>query len=160
MTERAPSAGDLHALRIAAKRLRYALEFHAETCGLAFDEERALTRQLQDCLGEIHDHDLLLAWFSRAAGTEARTHGPAVPAPVDDTLMAGPWPVLEQRLAFERARLVRRFLRLRRRWFTRTEPTGAVVPLQEPRFVSLEAAPVQLRLMAPHKTVASLRIVR
>lgn len=160
MTERAPAAADLHTLRIAVKRLRYVLDFHAETCGIAFDEERSLTRQLQDCLGEIHDHDLLLAWFAKAAGTDARMHGRTGPAPVDDALMAGPWPVLEKRLAAERARLLRRFLRLRRKWLARTEPAGTVAPLEEPRFVSLEAAPVQLRLLAPRKTVASLRIVR
>ena len=51
MTERQPEAEDLHALRIGFKRLRYVLDFHAEVCGIAFDEERRLTRLLQDCLG-------------------------------------------------------------------------------------------------------------
>jgi hypothetical protein len=59
-----------------------------------------------------------------------------------------------------RQRLLRRFLRLRGRWLKRTEPAGIVAPLEEPRFVALEAAPVQLRIAAPQKTVASLRIVR
>ena len=158
MAERLPSVSDLHKLRITVKRLRYVLDFHAETCGVAYDEERRLARQLQDCLGEIHDHDLLLEWFAEAAGTAAHERGPRPPA--KQALLAGPWPVLEQRLAFDRARLFRRFLRLRRRWFARTEPAGTVVPLEEPRFVSLEAAPVQLRLEAPRRTVASLQLVR
>ncbi len=152
MTERSPSAPDLHKLRIVVKRLRYVLDFHAETCGLAFDEERTLTRALQDCLGELHDHDLLLSWFAE---------GPdAVAAPVEAALFAGAWQVLPERLAAGRARLLRKFLRLRRRWLARTEPARTVAPFEEPRFVSLEAAPVQLRLTAPQKTVASLRIVR
>ena len=151
MVERTPEADDLHALRIAVKRLRYALDFHAETCGLAFDAERRLTRLLQDCLGEIHDHDVLLGWF---AGRHAAT------APVEAELFAGAWRVLPGRLAADRARLVRRFSRLRREWLARTEPAGSVVPIDAPRFVNLEAAPVQLRLAAPQRTVASLRIVR
>jgi CHAD domain-containing protein len=152
MTEREPEAADLHALRITIKGLRYALEFHAETSGLAFEEERTLTRDLQDCLGEIHDHDVLLSWFSGAADQGA--------TPVEAQLFAGAWHALPERLAADRARLFRRFIRLRRRWRKRTEPAGTVAPLEEPRFVTLEAAPVQLRLSPPQKTVASLRIVR
>jgi CHAD domain-containing protein len=148
MTERLPSPGDLHQLRITIKRLRYLLDFHAETCGIAYDEERRLARELQDCLGEIHDHDLVLAWFAKAAGAAPRTRGRARRGPVKAALLAGPWPVL------------RRFVRLRRRWVARTEPAGRVAPLEAPRFVSLEAAPVQLRLEAPHRTVASLQLVR
>jgi CHAD domain-containing protein len=160
MAERLPSPSDLHRLRIAIKRMRYVLDFHAETCGIAYEEERRLARQLQDCLGEIHDHDLLLWWFAEAAGTAAQALARAPRAPVKRALLAGPWPVLEQRLALDRARLLRRFVRLRRRWLARTEPVGTVVPLEEPRFVSLEAAPVQLRLEAPRRTVASLQLVR
>jgi CHAD domain-containing protein len=152
MTEREPEAPALHELRITIKGLRYALEFHAETSGLAFEEERALTRDLQDCLGEIHDHDVLLSWFSGLADRSA--------TPVEAQLFAGAWRLLPERLAAERARLFRRFIRLRRRWRKRTEPASTVAPLEEPRFVTLEAAPVQLRLAAPQKTVASLRIVR
>jgi CHAD domain-containing protein len=152
MTEREPEAADLHTLRITIKRLRYALDFHAETCGLAFDEERTLTRDLQDCLGEIHDHDLLLSWFGGASDAAA--------TPVEAALFAGAWRVLPERLAAERGKLLRRFIRLRRKWLRRTEPAGNVAPLEAPRFVTLEAAPVQLRLSPPQKTVASLRIVR
>ncbi len=168
MVERAPEAADLHALRIAVKRLRYVLDFHAEVCGIAFDEERRLTRLLQDCLGEIHDHDLLLEWFTEAEGTGAQGHGrtgkrrrgSVARPPVEAELFRGVWRVLPERLAADRARLLRRFLRLRRQWLARTEPGGTVVPLEAPRFVNLEAAPVQLRLSTLQKTVASLRIVR
>jgi len=151
MAERAPDAADLHELRIAFKRLRYVLDFHAETCGIAFDEERRLSRLLQDCLGAIHDHDVLIEWF---AGRHASA------TPVEAELFAGAWRVLPERLTAGRAKLLRRFLRLRREWLARTEPAGPVVALEAPRFVNLEAAPVQLRLAAPQRTVASLRIVR
>jgi CHAD domain-containing protein len=161
MVERQPSPSDLHKLRITIKRLRYVLDFHAETCGVAYDEERRLARDLQDCLGELHDHDVLLGWLAEAAGGEAPAGRRAARPPLKRALLAGPWPVLEQRLAADRAKLLRRFLRLRRRWVARTEPPGMVAPIEAPRFVSLEAAPVQLRLEAPaHRTVASLRIVR
>jgi CHAD domain-containing protein len=152
MTDRRPAPQDLHALRIGIKRLRYVLEFHAETCGIAFDEERRLTRQLQDCLGEIHDHDVLLAWLG------GERVGPATPVP--PRLFAVTWRLLPERLAAERAKLERRFLRLRRQWLARTAPASVVAPLEAPRFVRLEAAPVQLRLAPSQKTVASLRIVR
>ncbi len=152
MTERAPDAVDLHKQRIAVKRLRYLLDFHAETCGIAFDEERRLTRDLQDCLGSLHDHDVLLSWFARGSDAAA--------TPVEAALFAGAWVRLPERLQADRDRLYRRFLRLRRKWLARTGPERTVVPLEEPRFVSLEAAPVQLRIEAPTKTVASLRIVR
>lgn len=184
MTERQPSAADLHALRIAVKRLRYVLDFHAETCGVAFDAERRLARALQDCLGEIHDHDLLLGWFAEAAGAAAEARGgrdgrghrgakgrrrgktasggqrPFPEPPVEAAFFAGPWLTLPAQLAAGRAALLRRFLRLRRQWRLRTEEAGDVAPLEEPRFVNLEAAPVQLRLPTPQKTVASLRLVR
>jgi CHAD domain-containing protein len=160
VTERSPAAADLHALRINIKHLRYVLDFHAETCGLAFDEERKLTRDLQDCLGEIHDNDVLLSWFTEAGGTEAHAQGRLANTPVEAQLFAGAWRLLPELLAADRARLFRRFIRLRRKWLRRTEPAGIVAPLEEPRFVALEAAPVQLRLSPPQKTVASLRIVR
>ena len=119
-----------------------------------------LARLLQDCLGEIHDHDLLLEWLTEDTGTGARGHGGTDKPPVEARLFAGAWHVLPERLAADRAKLLRRFLRLRREWLARTEPGGSVVPLVLPRFVNLEAESVQLRLAAPQRTVASLRIVR
>ena len=51
---------DLHAMRIAAKRLRYVLEI----CGFAFGHELRQAEKeakwLQDVLGEVHDCDVLL----------------------------------------------------------------------------------------------------
>jgi len=58
----APDASDAqHDMRIAAKRLRYALEIF-EPC---LDEEataaRAAAKRLQSVLGDLHDCDLMLA---------------------------------------------------------------------------------------------------
>ena len=128
MRETRPTAAALHDLRIAGKWLRYTLDFHGETCGLAFDAERALARDLQDCLGELRDHDLLLTVLAEESAS-------------------GPWPQLRARATAGRHRLWRRFLDLRRRWHARTRPAHTVAPLEEPRFVNLEVTPVQLRLV-------------
>jgi len=135
MRETRPSAEALHGLRIAVKWLRYTLDFHGETCGLAYDAERALARDLQDCLGEIRDHDLLAAALA-ADG-------------------AGAWRQTTARVKEGRHRLWRRFLELRRRWHAHTRPTLAVAPFVEPRFVNLEVTPVQLRLVTPRRSVAA-----
>jgi len=133
MREALPSAEALHDLRIAVKRLRYTLDFHGEACGLAYDAERTLSRELQDCLGELRDHDLLLAGLAER-GT------------------SGPWPQLTARVRAGRRRLWRRFLELRRRWRVRTRPAQTVATLEEPRFVNLEVTPAQLRLVTPHRS--------
>jgi CHAD domain-containing protein len=133
MREARPSAEALHDLRIAVKWLRYTLDFHGETCGLAYDAERSLARDLQDCLGEMRDHDLLAAALADR----------------------GPWRQLTARVTEGRHRLWRRFLELRRRWHARTRPLQAVAPFEEPRFVNLEVTPVQLRLVTPRKSVAA-----
>jgi CHAD domain-containing protein len=141
MLEAVPPAEALHELRISFKRLRYALDFHAAACGLAYDVERRLARQMQDVLGEIHDRDLLLGWL--AEGRDA---------------FRGPWPRLTTRITAERARLFRRFLRLRREWTECTREEPAVAPLEAPRFVHLEAQPVTLRLVRGSRSVANTRV--
>jgi CHAD domain-containing protein len=135
MRETRPTAEALHDLRIAVKWLRYTLDFHGETCGLAYDAERALARDLQDCLGEMRDHDLLAAALA--------ADGP------------GAWRQLRAQVTEGRHRLWRRFLELRRRWHAHTRPAQAVAPFVEPRFVNLEVTPVQLRLVTPRKSVAA-----
>ena len=137
MQRRHPSSSALHDLRIEFKRLRYALDFHAAACGLAYDVERRLARAMQDVLGELHDHDLLLGWLRKGRGA-----------------FRGEWPRLTARLADERARLLRRFLAMRVRWQSRTRAEPTVAMLETPRFVNLEAAPVTLRLVAGAKQVA------
>lgn len=58
---------ELHALRIACKRLRYALERFSAFEPALHDAGVRLS-QLQDTLGEVHDRDVLL----RALPAEAR----------------------------------------------------------------------------------------
>jgi len=141
MTATAPSAEALHALRIMFKRLRYALDFHAAACGLAYDVERRLAREMQDVLGEIHDRDLLRDWLREGRGA-----------------FKGPWPALDTRLAGERKRLMRQFLRLRDAWSERTRPEPSLAPIVPPRFVNLEVQPVTLRLLTGPKQVASTKL--
>ncbi|CAB4858888.1 unannotated protein [freshwater metagenome] len=58
----APGAiGELHEMRIAAKRLRYVLEVTADACFGPFAHTAARrVREVQDLLGEIHDCDVQL----------------------------------------------------------------------------------------------------
>jgi CHAD domain-containing protein len=157
-----PSAAALHDLRIAVKWLRYTLDFHGETCGLAYDAERALARDLQNCLGEMRDHDLLLRDLAKARGTAGGEadggdggdcgDGADGGGSADDGVPAeaggAAWPQLTALAREGRQRLWRRFLDLRRRWQARTAPAAPVAPLVEPRFVKLDVTPVQLRLVA------------
>ena len=137
MTSAEPSPAALHRLRIGFKRLRYALDLHASACGMAYDVERRMAADLQDVLGEIHDRDLLIAWL----GSARKPFG-------------GEWPGLVRQLEAERARLMRRFRRLRREWISRTRPEPSVAPIEPPRFANLEAQRVGLRLVASPRNVA------
>jgi len=81
----------LHALRIAAKRLRYALEFFREVLDPSVEETIAAVVGLQDHLGQLHDADVtvgLLQDFLRRG---------ASPPPVREAV--------ENYLKFKQARL-------------------------------------------------------
>jgi CHAD domain-containing protein len=49
-----------HDMRIAAKRLRYALEIFAPCLGEEAEVARAAAKRLQSVLGDLHDCDLML----------------------------------------------------------------------------------------------------
>ncbi|MGD0196926.1 MAG: CHAD domain-containing protein [Solirubrobacteraceae bacterium] len=51
----------LHDMRIAAKRLRYVLELIGFAIGEVAVEAELCARELQTLIGEIHDHDVLIA---------------------------------------------------------------------------------------------------
>ena len=50
-----------HAMRIACKRLRYAVETLAPCFGDDFEDAHAVLVAFQDALGELHDHDVFIA---------------------------------------------------------------------------------------------------
>jgi CHAD domain-containing protein len=57
----APGAGEAqHDMRIAAKRLRYALELFAPCVGDEAEDARRAAKRLQSVLGDLHDCDLML----------------------------------------------------------------------------------------------------
>lgn len=56
-----------HAMRIAAKRLRYAIETLRPCFGRGADEVLSVLRAFQDALGELHDRDVFLAAVAEAA---------------------------------------------------------------------------------------------
>jgi len=64
----APASKTQHDMRIAAKRLRYALEIVGPCFGPEADAARDVARRLQGVLGEIHDCDVMLP---RARGIES-----------------------------------------------------------------------------------------
>jgi CHAD domain-containing protein len=57
--------GDLHNMRIAAKRVRYILEAAEPVFGAPSKRGVKAMKQLQDLLGEIHDCDELLPLIAR-----------------------------------------------------------------------------------------------
>lgn len=62
----------LHEMRIAAKRLRYALELFAQCWGESLSVFSRQVAQLQSSLGEIHDCDLWIEHFGKRLGRERR----------------------------------------------------------------------------------------
>jgi CHAD domain-containing protein len=64
-------SSELHAFRIACKRLRYALERFTPREPALLDASSRLT-QLQDALGEFHDCDLLLLAMPRSLHSTAQ----------------------------------------------------------------------------------------
>jgi CHAD domain-containing protein len=63
-----------HDMRIAAKRLRYAIEVAGGCLGAEAEELRARARELQDVLGEMHDCDVMLPRVAGIESVEAPLH--------------------------------------------------------------------------------------
>lgn len=68
----------LHELRIAAKRLRYSLEFFADCLGQRLNSSLKNLRALQELLGDIHDCDVMAEFLIRRRVKLARRHKPSV----------------------------------------------------------------------------------
>ncbi len=54
---------ELHAMRVAAKNLRYTLETFSEIYPSKLDKVIKVVRKIQDTLGEIHDSDVWIAYL-------------------------------------------------------------------------------------------------
>lgn len=68
----APDASEAqHDMRIAAKRLRYALELFAPCLGERAEVARQAAKRLQSVLGDLHDCDLMLAKVEGIGSVEA-----------------------------------------------------------------------------------------
>jgi CHAD domain-containing protein len=64
-----PSAEALHAIRIGAKRLRYAAELMEPSVGKEAATTAARAARLQEVLGEVHDLGASELWLRQVAGT-------------------------------------------------------------------------------------------
>ena len=60
-----PDDTQLHALRIEAKRVRYAAEASAETCGKPAEKLGSRAADLQDVLGDLHDSIIAAHWLKK-----------------------------------------------------------------------------------------------
>ena len=105
---REPGAIDQHhAMRIAAKKLRYTMEIFNAACNDSFKKPIGALRTLQDILGEMHDCDVWIAAL-QTDGNQGEGGSGSIPA----RFRSGPGIadlVLEQKQ--ERERLYRRFVR-------------------------------------------------
>lgn len=81
-----------HAMRIAAKKLRYLLEVYSPLYGKRFKPFIRKLKTLQEILGNLHDCDVWIAQLERAAGMEQ-----AGPVRGDIALAAGMRFVFEDR---------------------------------------------------------------
>lgn len=82
----APSAGELHRLRIRAKRARYAADLAVPVIGLPARKLGRRLATLTDVLGDVHDLAVAEAWLRDAAHRLGRHDGP------DGATAAGPSP--------------------------------------------------------------------
>jgi CHAD domain-containing protein len=123
-----------HAMRIACKELRYAVETLASCFDESFDELHDLFVRFQDTLGELHDHDVFTASLA-----EIRDSGDAAAAGVTKQ-------GLDEVIAALRERRGRYFTRFRRlceanpEQQLRTRLLAALVPAVEPERAEAPAA--------------------
>jgi CHAD domain-containing protein len=108
-----------HAARVAAKKFRYALETLSCCLGESYPEMHRWARSLQDALGELHDHDVLLAFLadaSEAAASEADDMAAGSSGGAAWEARQRGFDAVADRLRAERALHFRRFRRLAGPW--------------------------------------------
>lgn len=76
-------ASQYHALRIAYKQLRYAVELFAPCYGGSFDEIFAILRASQDALGEMHDAQVFIGALDDAHRLQAAARAGLGPEDMD-----------------------------------------------------------------------------
>lgn len=78
IVDREDAVEELHALRIAAKRLRYTLELFRDVYGDPGERLIETVKAMQEELGEVHDHDVRLELVAaELAGLAAEDAAPA-----------------------------------------------------------------------------------
>lgn len=111
--ERPEAVAELHALRIAVKRLRYAMEIFAPAYSDRLKKPLTTARRLQERLGDIHDADVRLDLVRAVlqGGLEAGALRDAAPATRDDIVTS-----LPHLLSREEERRGELYQEFRRRW--------------------------------------------
>lgn len=101
-----------HALRIAAKRLRYTLEVFAPAFDGALRPYIQIVKRLQTVLGEVHDCDVWIDWLPRFLDDERRRTVRFYGAARDFRKILGGIEALREDRRARREQLFARFLRL------------------------------------------------
>ena len=82
IVDREDAVEELHALRIAAKRLRYTLELFRDVFAAPGERLIATVKAMQEELGEVHDHDVRLDLIAaEIAGLETDEGAASLRAP-------------------------------------------------------------------------------
>ena len=78
-----PAGSEQHRLRIAVKKLRYAVETFAPCLGHSLEEVYPALKSMQDALGEVHDRDVFIAAVRDAGSLGAATDAGVLPAGIE-----------------------------------------------------------------------------
>jgi len=100
-----------HALRIAAKKLRYTLEIYAPLYRRGFKKQIARLKKMQDLLGDMHDCDVWIGQMTRAIVRQRARPFPKKTLPGAAVSAIAPFRRLLANRERERARLYRQFFR-------------------------------------------------
>jgi CHAD domain-containing protein len=130
--EQPEAEAELHAMRIAVKRLRYAMEMFSPGYVDRLEKPLTTARRLQEALGELHDSDVRRALLAdlAAARPRGRALRRAAPATWED-IVAG-LPLLLDAETERRAQIYQEFRRLWRKLEARGFPETLLARLQSP----------------------------
>jgi CHAD domain-containing protein len=129
---RSSSPGEYHALRIRARRFRYALEFHEGVYGKSASRLIRSLERVQEILGRYQDADVLLAHVRSLLALHGRRLSPAERAGIGPLLQHFEGEANALRRRFRKAyRRVegKRWRRLRKLLRQRRPPTASEEPI-------------------------------